>query len=172
MKNELEPIKRALAKQSSGFSMLGIAFLGFFIIAMIAYFGTQNAVNGLGSVSLDRSADSLETINYVIKYGSIFCLLLAIIGSFYGSSGTSEIGIPIEIKDEEKIKTLFRETNKGLLKYEVINNEMLGSKVFLGDQSAPDGEYQYLEDRRKIIVVDGKVKVIFDNAGKQFGSLS
>lgn len=38
------------------------------------------------------------------------------------------------------------------------NYQTIGAKVFIEDKVAPDGEYEYLKDKRKIIVKDGKIE--------------
>lgn len=38
------------------------------------------------------------------------------------------------------------------------NYQTIGAKVFIEDKVAPDGEYEYLKDNRKVIVKDGKIE--------------
>ena len=55
-------------------------------------------------------------------------------------------------------ETVFRETkDHKKLKIISINNYTISAEVFIEDKPAPDGEYEYLNDNRKIIVENGRI---------------
>lgn len=55
-------------------------------------------------------------------------------------------------------ETVFRETkDHKTLKIISINNYTISAEVFIEDKPAPDGEYEYLNDNRKIIVENGRI---------------
>ncbi len=56
-------------------------------------------------------------------------------------------------------ETVFRETKDNkLLKIVSINNLTIGAEVYINDEIAPDGVYEYLNDKRKIVVKKGRIK--------------
>ncbi len=61
-------------------------------------------------------------------------------------------------RKEDTIETVFRETKDNkTLRIVSINNFTIGAEVFIEDETAPDGKYEYLNDNRKIIVKDGRI---------------
>lgn len=68
----------------------------------------------------------------------------------------------IEKEDESKKvekQTVYRETTENkTLKIISINNETIGAEVFINEEIAPDGEYLYLNDNRKLIVKNGRIE--------------
>lgn len=66
-----------------------------------------------------------------------------------------------DIKKNHKgdtIETVFRETKDNkILRIVSINNYTISAEVFIDDEIAPDGTYEYLNDNRKIIVKNGRI---------------
>lgn len=61
-------------------------------------------------------------------------------------------------KENGENQIIYREikSNK-ILKIILKNNQFIDSEVFLGDDIAADGEYEYLKDERKLLVRNGKI---------------
>lgn len=56
-------------------------------------------------------------------------------------------------------ETVFRETKDNkILKIVSVNNVSIGAEVYINDEIAPDGIYEYLNDNRKIVVKKGRIK--------------
>jgi uncharacterized membrane-anchored protein len=55
-------------------------------------------------------------------------------------------------------ETVFRETKDNkFLKIISVNNASIGAEVYINDEIAPDGIYEYLNDSRKIVVKRGRI---------------
>jgi hypothetical protein len=63
-----------------------------------------------------------------------------------------------EFIKEYTIETMFRETKENkTLRIVSKNNITIGAEVFIKDEKAPDGKYEYLNENRRIIVKDGRI---------------
>jgi hypothetical protein len=49
------------------------------------------------------------------------------------------------------------------LKIVSVNSQSIGAEVFIDEQYAPDGKYDYLEDNRRIIVKNGRIEKLIQN---------
>ena len=55
-------------------------------------------------------------------------------------------------------ETVYRETkDHKILKITSTNNITIGAEVFIEDEIAPDGKYEYLNDNRILIIKNGKI---------------
>jgi hypothetical protein len=49
------------------------------------------------------------------------------------------------------------------LKIVSVNSQSIGAEVFIDEQYAPDGKYDYLEDNRSLIVRNGRIEKLIQN---------
>jgi hypothetical protein len=71
----------------------------------------------------------------------------------------AKLQIPVHEVSNKQVQTVYRETiDNKLLKIISKNYETIGALVFINDEIASDGEYQYLNDNRRLIVKDGKIE--------------
>lgn len=69
----------------------------------------------------------------------------------------------INISDKEihdgTPQTVYRKTTENItLKIVSINNQSIGAEVFIDEQYAPDGDYDYLNDNRSLKVRNGRIE--------------
>lgn len=116
-------------------------------------------------------SNNSDVSNYDIReflVYTIFPLAILVIWSMIHPQGS------INISDEEIYdgtpQTVYRETTENFtLKIVSINNQSIGAEVFINEKYAPDGEYDYLDDNRRIIVKNGKIeKLIRDRYSSWF----
>ena len=121
------------------------------LIPVIAFFHISNLdfskINGVGK--------------YYMLYGLVYLILtIAILFNLFNAGDNLRLcDVDIIYEEKETNQIVFRETKDNkTLKIISTNNNTLGAKVFIGDEIAPDGEYSYLKDNRKLIVKDGKIE--------------
>jgi len=77
----------------------------------------------------------------------------------------------IQGSDENSVltnrQTVYRKTTENsILKIVSVNNQSIGAEVFIKNEYAPDGEYNYLEDDRRIIVKNGRIEQLIEDRFK------
>ncbi|MCF8254578.1 MAG: zinc-ribbon domain-containing protein [Bacteroidia bacterium] len=71
----------------------------------------------------------------------------------------ARLEIPVKEISNAHTQVVFRETKDNQILKIVSNNyQTIGASVFINDVKAPDGEYYYLKDSRKLIVKEGKIE--------------
>jgi hypothetical protein len=71
----------------------------------------------------------------------------------------ARLQIPVNEISNKHTQVVYRETkDKQILKIVSKNYQTIGASVFIDDLIAPDGEYHYLNDNRKLTVKDGKIE--------------
>jgi hypothetical protein len=71
----------------------------------------------------------------------------------------ARLQIPVNEISNKHTQIVYRETkDKQLLKIVSKNYQTIGASVFINDDIAPDGEYYYLKNNRKLTVKDGKIE--------------
>jgi hypothetical protein len=71
----------------------------------------------------------------------------------------ARLQIPVNEISNKYTQIVYRETkDKQILKIVSKNYETIGASVFINEVIAPDGEYYYLKDKRKLTVKDGKIE--------------
>lgn len=61
-------------------------------------------------------------------------------------------------------QTVYRKTTENItLKIVSINNQSIGAEVFIDEQYAPDGVYDYLDDHKRLIVKNGRINRLVQN---------
>jgi hypothetical protein len=67
--------------------------------------------------------------------------------------------IPVNEISNKYTQVVYRETkNNHILKIVSKNYQTIGASVFINEVIAPDGEYYYLNDNRKLTVKNGKIE--------------
>lgn len=71
----------------------------------------------------------------------------------------AKLQIPVNQVSDKQTQIVYRETKDNkILKIVSQNYQTTGASVFINDDIAPNGEYHYLNDNRKLIVKDGKIE--------------
>jgi hypothetical protein len=135
-------------------STIGYLILVSNVIPVIAFFHITN---------LDAS-DFVNVRNYYVIYGLIYLVLSVSIMAnvFFAGNNLSLCDIEKAAEDEtgnETKQIVYREiTGNKTLKIISTDNKTIGAEVFIDDTVAPDGEYSYLNDNRKLIIKNGKIE--------------
>lgn len=109
-----------------------------------------------------ETTDFANVGKYYMIYGLIYLVLsISIMANvFYAGNNLSLCDVKKGDDAEKREKqTVYRETAENkTLKIISTNNETIGAEVFIDEKVAPDGEYSYLNDNRKLIVKKGKIE--------------
>lgn len=71
----------------------------------------------------------------------------------------ARLEVPVNEISNKQTQVVYRKTRDNrILKIVSKNFQTIGAEVFIDDNVAPDGEYAYLNDSRKLIVRDGKIE--------------
>lgn len=110
-------------------------------------------------------SNNSDVSNYDIREFLVFTIFpfaILIIWSMIYPEGS------INISDKEKHdgtpQTVYRTTTENItLKIVSINNQSIGAEVFIDEQYAPDGKYDYLVDNRRLVVKNGRIENLIQN---------
>jgi hypothetical protein len=73
----------------------------------------------------------------------------------------ARLQIPVSEVSNKHTQVVFRETvDKQILKIVSKNYQSIGASVFINEKIAPDGEYIYLNESKKLKIKDGKIELI------------
>jgi hypothetical protein len=73
----------------------------------------------------------------------------------------ARLQIPVNEISNKHTQVVYRETkDKQILKIVSKNYQTIGASVFINEVIAPDGEYYYLNDNRKLTIKDGKIDLM------------
>jgi hypothetical protein len=109
--------------------------------------------------------------NYDIREFLVFTIFpLAIIIIWSMIHPIDSINLYENIEQISEPDIVYRKTTDSItLKIVSINNQSIGAEVFINELYAPDGEYDYLDDNRRLIVKNGKIeKLIKDRYSSWF----
>jgi len=71
----------------------------------------------------------------------------------------ARLNIPLHEISNKKTQIVYRQMKDNkILKIVSENFRTVGADVYIDDSAAPDGEYAYLKDKRRLIIKDGKIK--------------
>ncbi len=94
---------------------------------------------------------------YYLGYGLTYFIISIFILANFIYAGNNLSNCDIEVGETTEI--VYRETKDNkTLKIISKNNNTIGAEVFIEDVFAPDGEYEYLNDNRRLIVKNGKIQ--------------
>jgi hypothetical protein len=153
IKKKMEQLKLSRIKAAGkNISNIGYLILVSNVVPVIAFLHISN---------LDTT-DFANVDKYYMIYGIVYLILSISIMANVFFAGNNLSLCDIEKEDEagkvEK-QIVYRETTENkTLKIISINNETIGAEVFIDEKIAPDGEYLYLNDNRKLIVKNGRIE--------------
>ena len=157
----MEQIKTNRIKQAGK----NISNIGYLIIYanMVAVIGIVH----INSIEIDPNQISSETFPivygpYYFGYGGVYLLfhILCIVNIISAGDNLKNCDHEIlatDVKDEQQV--VYRETTNNItLKIISKNYKTIGAEVYINELPAPDGEYSYRNDNRKLYVKDGKIE--------------
>jgi zinc-ribbon domain len=105
-------------------------------------------------------SNNSDVSNYDIReflVFTIFPLAILIIWSMIHPIDSINLDENIDLVNTPEI--VYRKTTENItLKIVSLNSQSIGAEVFIDEQYAPDGKYDYLEDNRSLIVRNGRIE--------------
>ena len=149
-----------LKKSIGWYSAWGLLQLGLLLIAADEIISDNSYNDRFWPFSHNSDVSNYDIREFLVF--TIFPFAILIIWSMIHP--VDSINISDKKINDGTSQTIYRKTTENItLKIVSINNQSIGAEVFIDEEYAPDGNYDYLNDNRSLKVRDGRIEELIQN---------